>query len=105
MPDRITIANKKLAAGPAATTNARWPTDLVLKATASSSRVIDADTEIRFAGPGDWRVTVFPPYALIVFILMSTGPALLLGWLIAPNVGWLVMCTTTSIYYCNQWFS
>ena len=56
------------------------------------------DTEIRFAGPGDWRVTVFPPYALIVFILMSTGPALLLGWLIAPNVGWLVMCTTTSIY-------
>jgi hypothetical protein len=56
------------------------------------------DSEIRFAGPGDWRVTVFPPYALIVFILMSSAPALLAAWLITPNIGWLVISTTTSIY-------
>ncbi len=56
------------------------------------------DGEMRFADDADWRVTVFPPYALIVFILMSSVPALLLGWLIAPNVGWLLISTTTSIY-------
>jgi hypothetical protein len=56
------------------------------------------DSEIRFAGPHDWRVTFFPPYALIVFILISIPPALVLGWLLAPNVGWLLMGTTTSIY-------
>ena len=56
------------------------------------------DSEVRFAGAHDWRVTFFPPYALIVFILISVPFALLLGWLIAPNVGWLLMCTTTGIY-------
>ena len=43
--------------------------------------------EVRFAGQHDWRVTVFPPYALVVFILMSSLPALFFGWLISPNVG------------------
>lgn len=56
------------------------------------------DSEMRFAGQHDWRVTFFPPYALIVFILMSVPPALFLGWIITPNVGWLLICTTTSIY-------
>ena len=39
-----------------------------------------------------------PPYALVVFILISTPPALVAGWLVSPNVGWLVIATTTSIY-------
>ncbi len=56
------------------------------------------DTEMRFAGPIDWRVTVFPPYALVVFILMSAPAALAAGWLISPNTGWLLMGVTTSIY-------
>ena len=54
--------------------------------------------EMRFAGHLDWRVTVFPPYALVVFILITIPAALLLGWLFSSNVGWLTMCTTTSIY-------
>ena len=29
------------------------------------------DDEMRFRDHKDWRVTVFPPYALVVFILMS----------------------------------
>src|SRR5262249_9448470 len=29
------------------------------------------DEEMRFRDTKDWRVTVFPPYALVVFILMS----------------------------------
>lgn len=56
------------------------------------------DTEMRFAGPFDWRVTFFPPYALIVFILMSAPAALIAGWLISPNTGWLLMCATTGVY-------
>ncbi|MDD9855949.1 MAG: sterol desaturase family protein [Gammaproteobacteria bacterium] len=56
------------------------------------------DTEMRFAGPLDWRVTFFPPYALIVFILMSAPAALIAGWLISPNTGWLMMCATTGVY-------
>ena len=54
--------------------------------------------EMRFADHLDWRVTVFPPYALVVFILISTPPALIAGWLLSANVGWLVIATTTSIY-------
>jgi hypothetical protein len=56
------------------------------------------DNEMRFADQLDWRVTFFPPYALVVFILMTIPPALIGGWLLGANVGWLMMCTTTSIY-------
>lgn len=54
--------------------------------------------EMRFADHKDWRVTVFPPYALVVFILMSIPAALVLGWLVSTNVGWLTMCATTGMY-------
>ncbi|MDP6352275.1 MAG: sterol desaturase family protein [Alphaproteobacteria bacterium] len=56
------------------------------------------DREMRFAGPLDWRVTFFPPYALVVFILMSIPAALAAGWVISANTGWLVMCATTGMY-------
>jgi hypothetical protein len=56
------------------------------------------DSEIRFLNHRDWRVTVFPTYALVVFTLMSIPPALILGLLISPNVGWLVISTTTGMY-------
>lgn len=56
------------------------------------------DNEMRFADHKDWRVTFFPPYALVVFILMSIPAALVLGWLISSNVGWLLICTTTGMY-------
>ena len=48
--------------------------------------------------PKDWRVTVFPPYALVVFILMSIPPAVVLGLVATPNVGWLFMGVTTGMY-------
>ena len=56
------------------------------------------DHEFRFRDHKDWRVTVFPPFALVTFIMMSTPPALIFGWLISANVGWLLMCTTTGMY-------
>ncbi|MDJ0942239.1 MAG: hypothetical protein QNJ30_02155 [Kiloniellales bacterium] len=54
--------------------------------------------EMRFAGSRDWRVTFFPPYALVVFILLSALPAILAGWVISANVGWLIISTTTAMY-------
>ncbi|GMQ77270.1 MAG: hypothetical protein BMS9Abin01_2598 [Gammaproteobacteria bacterium] len=54
--------------------------------------------EMRFADHFDWRVTVFPPFALVTFIMMSVPGALLAGWLVTPNVGWLLISATTSIY-------
>jgi hypothetical protein len=56
------------------------------------------EQEMRFADHHDWRVTFFPPYALVTFTMMSIPPALILGWLISPNVGWLLISTTTSMY-------
>ena len=56
------------------------------------------ETEMRFSGHEDWRVTFFPPYALVVFILMTIPGALIVGWLVSPNAGWLLMCSTTGMY-------
>ena len=56
------------------------------------------EEEMRFADHHDWRVTFFPPYALVTFTLMSIPGAVVLSWLISPNVGWLFITTTTSVY-------
>lgn len=57
-----------------------------------------SDTEMRFRDHHDWRVTVFPPFALVTFTMMSIPPSLILGLLISPNVGWLLITTTTGMY-------
>jgi hypothetical protein len=56
------------------------------------------EKEMRFADHRDWRVTFFPPYALVVFTFMSIPPAIIAGLLISPNVGWLLIDTTSSMY-------
>ena len=56
------------------------------------------DDEIRFLDHRDWRVTVFPTYALVVFTLISAVPAVILGVLITANVGWLLISTTVGMY-------
>jgi hypothetical protein len=56
------------------------------------------DSEMRFRDHKDWRVTVFPPFALVTFTIMSIPPALVLGLLISANVGWMVISTTTAMY-------
>jgi len=56
------------------------------------------DNEMRFADHRDWRVTVFPPFALVTFIMMSAPVALLAGLAFTANVGWLLICTTTGVY-------
>jgi len=56
------------------------------------------DDEMRFRDHKDWRVTFFPPYALVVFILMSIPAALFLGFVVSSNVGWLFMASTSGMY-------
>ena len=56
------------------------------------------DSEMRFRDHKDWRVTVFPPYALVVLILISIPGAAFFTYVLSPNIGWLFISTTTSIY-------
>tara|TARA_B100000586_G_C20082571_1_gene416075 strand:+ start:684 stop:1412 length:729 start_codon:yes stop_codon:yes gene_type:complete len=57
-----------------------------------------SEDEMRFAGAHDWRVTFFPPYALIVFTLMSIPGLIILKLIFSANVGWLFIIVTTSMY-------
>ena len=56
------------------------------------------ENEMRFADQRDYRVTFFPPYALATFTLMSIPGVITFGYLLTPNVGWLFITTTTSVY-------
>ena len=56
------------------------------------------EEEMRFADHSDWRVTFFPPYALVTFTAMSLPGALVLGQLVSANCGWLFVITTTAMY-------
>jgi len=46
----------------------------------------------------DFRITLFPPYLLAVFMCITAPPALIVGLLWSANAGWLVMATTTGYY-------
>lgn len=52
----------------------------------------------------DFRITFFPPYALVTFIGMSIPPALILGYLWSANAGWLLMSTTVGVYLNYEFF-
>jgi hypothetical protein len=52
----------------------------------------------------DYRITFFPPYALVAFMAMSIPPSLVAGWIWSSNAGWLLMCTTAGIYLNYEFF-
>lgn len=54
--------------------------------------------EMRFAGHHDWRVTFFPPFTMILLTLLSIAPALVAGFLISANFGWLLVSAATGSY-------
>jgi hypothetical protein len=56
------------------------------------------DEDMRFRDHMDWRITIFPPYALTIFILASSPLAFAFGYLVSANVGWLFMCVVTANY-------
>jgi len=62
------------------------------------------DTEPTIDSTRDFRITFFPPYALVTFIALSVPGALILGALWSGNAGWLLMCTTVGIYLNYELF-
>ena len=52
----------------------------------------------------DFRITFFPPYALVTFIAISIVPAVILGILVSRNAGLLLMCTTVGVYLNYEFF-
>ncbi len=57
-----------------------------------------SDKEMRFRDDKDWRVTFFPPYALVIFILMSSVGVLVLSIIATENIAWLFIASTTAMY-------
>jgi hypothetical protein len=52
----------------------------------------------------DYRITFFPPYALVTFIVVSAVPAYVVGLVWSSNAGWLLMCTTAGMYLNYEFF-
>jgi hypothetical protein len=52
----------------------------------------------------DFRITFFPPYALVTFIAMSAVGAACLAALWSTNAAWLLVCTTTGVYLNYEFF-
>ncbi len=52
----------------------------------------------------DFRITFFPPYALVAFICISIPPAAILMALGAPNAGWLLLITNVALYLNYELF-
>ncbi len=62
------------------------------------------DVEPTIDSTRDFRITFFPPYALVTFIALSAPPAVVLGYLWSANAGWLLMCTTVAMYLNYEFF-
>lgn len=62
------------------------------------------DNEMTVDGAREFRIIFFPPYALLTFMALSIPPALALGYRINPNIGWVLMCTTTGQYLIYETF-
>ena len=52
----------------------------------------------------DFRITFFPPYALVVFICMTAVGAWVVGAIWSANAAWLLLCTTTGVYLNYELF-
>ncbi len=59
-----------------------------------SSRRMSYDTN------KEWRIVLFPPYALVIFMIATLPAAFLVGSFTSANVGFIVMMLTP-IYYLN----
>ncbi|HEX5452248.1 MAG TPA: hypothetical protein VFX06_00515 [Stellaceae bacterium] len=57
-----------------------------------------------FDSARDYRITFFPPYALVTFIGMSIPAALVVGFAWSANAGWLLLCTTVGMYLNYEFF-
>lgn len=56
------------------------------------------DRDLSYHGQKDWRALLFPPFAPILFVVAALPAAVLLGFLWAANVGYIVMLTMAAYY-------
>ena len=62
------------------------------------------EAEPTIDGARDFRITFFPPYALVAFLCLSAAGAGLLALLWSENAAWLLVCTTTFVYLNYELF-
>lgn len=56
------------------------------------------DQDLTYRGHKEWRALLFPPFAPVAFILVAIPPALLIGWLVSANAGYIVILTMAAYY-------
>ena len=54
--------------------------------------------DLGYKGHREWRALLFPPFAPVAFVLASIPPALLVGWLVSANAGYIVVITMAGYY-------
>ncbi|GAC1327147.1 MAG: hypothetical protein NVSMB26_00520 [Beijerinckiaceae bacterium] len=54
--------------------------------------------DLTYQGHKEWRALLFPPFAPVGFVLAALPPALLAGWVISSNAGYIVVLTM-ALYY------
>ena len=62
------------------------------------------DIEPTFDNTRDFRIVFFPPYALVAFMVISLGPAFVLGLIGLANAGWLLLMTNIGLYLNYELF-
>jgi hypothetical protein len=62
------------------------------------------EIEPSFDDTRDFRIVFFPPYALVAFMAISLPPAAVLGFLGAPNAGWMLLITNVALYLNYETF-
>jgi hypothetical protein len=61
-------------------------------------------SEPRIEAARDFRITFFPPYALVTFLAMSAVGASALALVWSENAAWLLICTTAGMYLNYELF-
>ena len=54
--------------------------------------------DLGYKGQAEWRALLFPPFAPIGFILVSIPPALVIGYLVSANAGYIAVLTMAGYY-------
>jgi hypothetical protein len=54
--------------------------------------------DLTYKGQKEWRALLFPPFAPVGFVLVAIPPALVIGALISPNAGYIVVFTMAAYY-------
>ena len=62
------------------------------------------DNEMTVDSAREWRIIFFPWRALFTFMALGTPFALLLGWLVNPNAGYILMVTIIGQYLVYETF-